>query len=284
MKRTWKSRWRLHTVACLLSVLLSANVWALDPERETHQHLHDVWQIDDGLPQNGVAAIGQSLDGYLWLGTQEGLVRYDGQEFVVFDKYNTEAMLESQVHALAIGNEGELWVGTQGGLLLYRRGVLQAFTEISGLPHHIITSIAIGYEDSVWVGTRGGLARFGGGGTRQVWTEKEGLFSSHVRAIDVGSSGDVFVASGIDSPGRGLQRLRNDKFTTVLQGEAQVGRGISSLLLDINGGLWVGTQGGDIGLSYIAPDGSTRRYTEKDGLTDDDVLTIYRDGAQNLWL
>ena len=178
-----------------------ADVLRIDPEREPHQHLHDGWQIDDGLPQNGVAAIAQSLDGYLWLGTQEGLVRYDGQEFVVFDKYNTEAMLESQVHALAIGNEGELWIGTEGGLLLYKRGVFQAFTEISGLPHHIITSIAVGYDDSVWVGTRGGLARFGGGGTRQVWTENDGLLSSSVRAVAVSSSGEVYVASGLDTPG-----------------------------------------------------------------------------------
>ncbi|MBT6488883.1 MAG: hypothetical protein HOK97_03920, partial [Deltaproteobacteria bacterium] len=75
--------------------LVAGQARALDPERPNHQHLHDVWQIDDGLPQNGVAAIVQGQDGYLWLGTQEGLVRYDGQEFVVFDKYNTEAMLES---------------------------------------------------------------------------------------------------------------------------------------------------------------------------------------------
>ena len=113
-------QWLIINLSWVVIMLSSVSALALDPERENHQHLHDVWQIDDGLPQNGVAAIGQSQEGYLWLGTQEGLVRYDGQEFVVFDKYNTEAMLESQVRALAIGNQGEVWIGTEGGLLLYK--------------------------------------------------------------------------------------------------------------------------------------------------------------------
>lgn len=271
----------LALLACLLS---SGVAQALDPERQNHQHLHDVWQIDDGLPQNGVAAIVQSLDGYLWLGTQEGLVRYDGQEFVVFDKYNTEAMLESQVRALAIGNEGELWIGTEGGLLLYKRGVFQAFTEISGLPHHVITSIAIGYDESVWVGTRGGLARFGGGGTRQVWTAKEGLLSSNVRAISVGINGDVWIATGVDSNSRGLQKLSDDKLTTVLSGEKQVGRGVSCLWLDVDGGVWAGTRGSTAGLIHIDSSMNTRSYFEKDGLSDDDIMSLYRDSAQNLWI
>lgn len=270
-------------VLCLLVCWLTPAL-ALDPERESHQHLHDVWQIDDGLPQNGVAAIAQGHHGYLWLGTQEGLVRYDGQEFVVFDKYNTEAMLESQVRALAVGNQGELWVGTEGGLLLYKRGVFQAFTEISGLPHHVITSIAIGYDDSVWVGTPGGLARFGGGGTRNVWRTEDGLLSNDVRALAVGAGGEVWVATGMDSPQRGLQKLEHEKLVTVLKGEGEVARGVAALWLDVSGVIWVGIKGSEVGLIEVFPDGRRKSYGKKDGLTDDEVFAIYRDAAQNLWI
>src|SRR5579863_3527224 len=65
---------------------------ALDPVKAITQYVHDVWQTEAGLPQNSVLTIAQTLDGYLWLGTEEGLVRFDGSRFAVFDKSNTPAL------------------------------------------------------------------------------------------------------------------------------------------------------------------------------------------------
>jgi len=88
----------------------------------------------------------------------------------------------------------------------------------------------------------------------------------------------------MDSPRRGLQKLVDGKFTTVLEGNAGVGRGVSALWLDVVGGLWVVTRGGVAGLVHVASNGETRSYLEKDGLSDDDILSVYRDAAQNLWI
>ena len=78
--------------ACACGVFLLAippGVWALDPGKAVTQYMHDVWQTEQGLPQNTVTAIVQAPDGYLWLGTQEGLVRFDGVRFTVFDTRTT---------------------------------------------------------------------------------------------------------------------------------------------------------------------------------------------------
>ena len=65
---------------------------ALDPRKALTQYIHDVWQTEQGLPQNAVEALCQTRDGYLWLGTQEGLVRFDGVRFTVFDRRNTPGL------------------------------------------------------------------------------------------------------------------------------------------------------------------------------------------------
>ena len=68
------------------------------------------WTVDDGLPQNRISKIAQTEDGYLWLGTWFGLVRFDGVQFTLFNRYNTPALRTDAVNALAAGPDGALWV------------------------------------------------------------------------------------------------------------------------------------------------------------------------------
>src|ERR1041385_5115544 len=85
------------------------------------QYLHTVWTTENGLPQNSVNAILQTRDGYLWIGTYGGLVRFDGVKFTVFDASNTEGLKSSRISALFEDREGNLWIGTEyGGLTRYR--------------------------------------------------------------------------------------------------------------------------------------------------------------------
>jgi len=80
--------------------LASTPALALDPDRAIHQYVHDVWGIDEGLPQNSVMTILQTKDGDLWLGTKEGLARFDGVMLNVFDKRNTPGLKHNDVRAL----------------------------------------------------------------------------------------------------------------------------------------------------------------------------------------
>lgn len=92
---------RRTTIAALaLLVLATAPIFALDPNRSLSQFGLDLWQRRQGLPQSSVNAIAQTADGYLWIGTEEGLARFDGVRFTVFDRKNTPEMERHNVTAL----------------------------------------------------------------------------------------------------------------------------------------------------------------------------------------
>jgi ligand-binding sensor domain-containing protein len=98
--------------ACLLPSELRAG---LDPAKSISQYVHDVWTTENGLPQNSVLSIAQTPDGYLWLGTELGLVRFDGVRFTTFDKRNVPELQSDEVDALLADHRGDLWIGTRGG-------------------------------------------------------------------------------------------------------------------------------------------------------------------------
>jgi ligand-binding sensor domain-containing protein len=114
----------------VLAVLASsASLLGLDPKTPLNQYGHDTWDGDSGLPQNTVTAIVQTRDGYVWFGTQEGLVRFDGVSFSIFDTRNTKAMSDDWVQSLCETREGILWIGTVTGLIRYKDGVFSAFAK-----------------------------------------------------------------------------------------------------------------------------------------------------------
>lgn len=99
------------------------------------QYRFDSWTTDNGLPQNSISAIVQTRDGYLWLATFDGLVRFDGVRFKVFDKSNTKGLSTNRFTALYEDKDGTLWVGTnEGGLIRYRDGVFTSATVADGAP------------------------------------------------------------------------------------------------------------------------------------------------------
>jgi ligand-binding sensor domain-containing protein len=112
-------------VSLIVASLPGRGALALDPAKAITQYAHDVWRDRDGLPQNTVQAIVQTRDGYLWLGTEAGLARFDGARFTVFDRKNTPELGHDHILALHESRDGGLWIGTRrGGLLLAvrRRG------------------------------------------------------------------------------------------------------------------------------------------------------------------
>ncbi|MBE3065301.1 MAG: hypothetical protein IMZ69_09835, partial [Spirochaetes bacterium] len=119
--------------AAVGALLTCQSARADDHVRAITQYNQRSWQVEAGLPQRTVQAIAQTRDGYLWIGTQEGLVRFDGARFVVFDKSNTAAIRRNSVYALAAVRDGSLWLGTNAGLLRFKDGTFRSYGTSDGL-------------------------------------------------------------------------------------------------------------------------------------------------------
>jgi signal transduction histidine kinase/ligand-binding sensor domain-containing protein len=99
------------------------------------QYRFDSWTTDNGLPRNSITSIIQTRDGYLWMATVEGLVRFDGVQFKVFNKSNTKGLSTNRFRILYEDKDGTLWAGTNdGGLTRYRNGVFTSLTVADGAP------------------------------------------------------------------------------------------------------------------------------------------------------
>ncbi|NOT62643.1 MAG: hypothetical protein HOP19_20750 [Acidobacteria bacterium] len=121
------------------------------------QYRFDSWTTAEGLPQNSVTALVQTRDGYLWFTTIDGLVRFDGLRFTVFDRGNTLAITSNRFLCLYEDASGVLWAGTEyGGLLRYRHGEFSALTTAQGLPSNNIEEIRGNAAGGVYVRYPGG--------------------------------------------------------------------------------------------------------------------------------
>jgi len=124
---------RRSACATLLLLICTQGGFALNPRRALTQYTRTVWTQEHGLPQDTIRAIAQTKDGYLWLGTDEGLARFDGYDFVVFNKENG-SLSSNSVTALWAGRDGGLWIGTPAGLTLYRAGKFTTYTKKTDSP------------------------------------------------------------------------------------------------------------------------------------------------------
>ena len=91
---------------------------SLNPEKAISQYVHDVWTTANGLPQNDVLALAQTPDGFIWLGTEGGLIRFDGVEFRTFNEENEPVFHSNEIDSLMVDKKGVLWIGSRGGGLV----------------------------------------------------------------------------------------------------------------------------------------------------------------------
>jgi len=264
------NRARLGLAALLL--LAACQLWGLDPSTPLPQFGHDVWTSDSGLPQNAITAMVQARDGYIWLGTQEGLVRFDGARFAIFDTRNTKALNDDWVQALLESRDGTLWIGTVTGLARRRNGEFLPAPE-GPLSRAIVRTLFESRDGSVWVGSSLGLTRFRGAGTR-TWGERDGLPEGRILSIAEDTQGQLWVGGTW-----GAARLENDRFEPWTVRDGFPGAALS-MLADPAGGLWVGT---GRGLAHVSGR-STRLHSLEEGLTNNFVRALKRDRAGSLWL
>lgn len=123
----------------LLSGLHTAK--ALDAGKQLGQYRSQTWQIDSGLPQNTVHAVLQTRDGFVWLATEGGLVRFDGFDFRVFDTSNTPQFQSNFVDGLMQDSSGALWISTSDGLLRLAGGKFKSFSSVDGLPSNSVSGV-----------------------------------------------------------------------------------------------------------------------------------------------
>jgi ligand-binding sensor domain-containing protein len=284
---------------------------ALDPTRPLKQHSLDVWTSADGLPQNSVYAISQTSDGYLWMGTQEGLVRFDGVRFTVFDGSNTPALSNPSVSVLARGADDVLWMGTESGRLIrFAEGAFQAYEPPAAPTGPSVTALVEVPPAHLWVGTAEGLAELkegrlvaappgglpkgavralyadhrgvlwvgtDGGLTRhgsQTYTARDGLAGDIVTAIAEDVQGDLWIGTT-----QGLSRRRPDGFVTYTTKDGLPANWVRALLVDRKGAVWIATEGG-LARHW---EGRFESLTPADGLSRPSVTTLFEDRDGSLW-
>lgn len=252
-----------------MMLLLSARpAAALDPKKKIQMYGHQVWQTENGLPQNSVHAIVQSHDGYLWLGTDAGLVRFDGVEFVVFDKQNTPQLSNNVIRGLKEDPSGTLWISTAGGLTALRASRFTSYSKNDGLPSDSVWSVYVGRSGTVWVVTAGGLARFGQG--RFAVQELPGPPGTGINAVLESADGPLWIATA-----GGLLRLHGGKVETVTSGAD-----VRVLAEGTGDEVWAGTRDGLVRITG----GKSFTMTLRDGLPSNSVESLLKDRSGALWV
>ena len=128
-----------------------------------HEYVALQWKVEDGLPQSTVRCITQTQDGYIWVGTWNGLARFDGVRMTIFKSSNTPALISSNIMSLFTDRRGQLWIGTdQGGLVSYSRNQFNDFDSLDGISAKRILSINEDHSGRVWLATELGIYVYNG--------------------------------------------------------------------------------------------------------------------------
>ena len=148
-----KSALALITISTLSFLFGSPPALALDPSLEVSQYAHTTWRVRDGFFKGNIYSIAQTPDGYLWLGTEFGLFRFDGVRSIPWQPPAGQHLPDNNIHRLLAARDGTLWIGTFAGLAMWSGGKLTPRPELGG---GVVTSLIEDREGTVWAGAHGG--------------------------------------------------------------------------------------------------------------------------------
>jgi ligand-binding sensor domain-containing protein len=311
-------RIRFVTGVCVLALLCAVRARADEPLPTLLSGFNlTSWTQKDGITFPLLWSLAQDDTGYLWLGTEGGLLRFDGIRFVRWDELAAVPNPQASVRSLCVAGDGALWfgLGEPGGIGVLRNGMVRMYGVADGVPSGVVMSLVEGRDGSIWAGGLFGVFKL----TAETWVRAgEGLPPGLVNALFVDTDGSMLAATaeGVyaqrhgdqtfarigpsDEPARALARSGDGRvwvtdpivgFRLVSERRgtaigAHRGRG-SSLLSDSRGNLWVGTGGQGLWRVRHDESGAVSRFqrtTTMTGMSDDGVTDLLEDRDGNIWV
>lgn len=266
--------------ACLLSL----NVWFAPVgladipacERELTQFQARAWRVDDGLPLDSVYALAQDRDGFIWIGTEEGLTRFDGVSFDYVDLGGAVAPSPKFITSLALDANARMLIGTgSAGVLAASNGQVE---QLSGFGSGYIeeNGLVVGPDGSAWVAVPGhGLIELQGRSTTSLGTSS-GLAGATVTAMAVRADGGLWI--GMED--EGIQFYDQGQVHDPGLPEALAGVYVEALLEASDGALWVGSREG----LFRYHEGELIRFGPAEGLSEAFIKDILEDDAGRIWV
>jgi len=265
---------RLGQIVLVLLILCAGSAYPIDPNRAMSQYIHEQWGTEQGFPSGPVYAIAQSADGYLWIGTRAGLVRFDGLNFRLID--NSLALLRNEsILNLTSDSSGDFWVRSEGTLLSkYRDGAFSIPTSLRAQLQGGITAMSRAKDGALMLSLDSTAIVVSRGDKLEKIADGSSMPRSPLLALAQTSDGSVWVGTR----GAGLFRLHNNETSSITEGLPDPK--INCLLPDARGGLWIGT---DSGAAYW---NGSRLTADKlpDSIKHMQVLALLKDRDGNIWV
>ena len=274
-KNTASSRIYVFFLLVYISSLYPPDLHALDPGTAlTGYHVRS-WTIKEGLPHNTITALWQSHDGYIWIGTPAGLVRFDGVRFTIYNRKNTPVLKSDYILSLYEDAQKVLWLGTAGGgFYSLTNGTWHGYTTSDGLSNNQVRAIIMDWEGNLWLGTDYGLNRFKSGQFR-VFTKDDGLDDNIITALCLDFQGHLWIGTLAG----GLASFKDNRFTIFNYKNGLLNAFIFSLANDQIGNIWIGTQQGLF--YYSAQQGI---ITPSAGISYTPVTALINGQKNSLWI
>ena len=263
-------------LAWLLTAASAAMVVADEPTNSLVRYNVRTWQTDEGLPHNSVHALAQTADGYLWVGTREGLARFDGARFLPVTAAAAPELENAFITALCVSRDGGLWIASESnGVTRLKDGVFTKFTAADGLPGNQIQCLLESRDGSLWLGGDHGLSRFQDGRFQRL-TGTEFLNNNSVKALyeDAGGILRVATVTGLVSVNAAGEVSTNNFGIGFVPGIWK------AVCEDRQGRLWLGATDGLVSLT----EGKRGSYAANKSLPEKITTVIYEDRAGQLWV
>ncbi len=243
----------------------------LDPYRSLDQFSYQTWQTGSGLPQNTARSILQTHDGFLWLATEGGLVRFDGYQFTVFDSRNTPALKSDNIRAISEDQQGTLWIATAEGICRLKEG---AFEQFGSRPEANTLALRNGDSGDVWAVTPNSLVKLRATPER-VPSEKFSLGEGAPGFTGAIAAGRGMLWAGTE---RGLKVLRNGGIQDA-SGNLPAAA-VNALMVDSARRLWVGTAKG----LFVSATADFLHFSSVSlGAFRSPVLSLFKDWEGAVW-